>query len=172
MNTRECSWQIVQSLWDEMKKKAWECMRVHKKMPVCTGKTFFWNKVSSPCFLSTFKLFLIKCAQIFDEHTGVWGKTGVFGLHVHAALQDGHANWKVIVGLVRLLLGLLVSGLWCRSGVVFAPAHEAIVPPRMNHRMRLFCTECICTGIFRKFTGIFRKRPKISAKSFTFARIF
>ncbi len=38
-----------------------------------------------------------------------------FGRHIHVVLQDGPANCTVIVGLVRVPLGFLVSGLWCSA---------------------------------------------------------
>jgi hypothetical protein len=60
-------------------------------------------------------------------------------LCVQVVLQDGPANCTVIVGLVRLTLGL--SGLWCSSVVDIAPAHEAIVSPTVNNGMWLFTTE-------------------------------
>ena len=64
-----------------------------------------------------------------------------FSLHVHVALEDGLANCTVIIGLVSLSFGLLVSGLWRHSIVVFRSVHEAIVSSCVNDGVWLLTAE-------------------------------
>jgi hypothetical protein len=107
--------------------------------------TPFENKMTQKCTfcICVSTLFWPLWAHLTDLFC-LGGKTGV----VLPPCPCCSAGWTCQLKIdccscaVRLPLGLLVSGLWCWRVVVFAPAHEAIVPPTVNNRKWLFCTEC------------------------------